>query len=184
MAAGFTFPQQTTCTDLFPTLHAHSIRSCFLPSKSCYHSALSMGSRNPSREATAADEVGTEHPDTEESGEENSLSQPWMRMGPKLGPLCALCKTRLANQLHSDFGKVCSRCAGDIDKDLKEWYWLMLTRPDGTLVSHEIRRRVASYIWGKEAQFSCYCGLCQDKGQAERRRCSGTQATNQAQCKG
>ena len=119
------------------------------------------------------------------SEEESSAGHRWIIMGSQQPPhLCALCKTWLANQLHSVFGKVCSRCSEDIDKDLKEWYWLMLTRPDGTLVSHEIRRRVASYIWGKEAQFSCYCGLCQDKGQAERRRCSGTQATNQAQCKG
>ena len=133
-----------------------------------------MGSRNQSREATAADEVGTEHPDTEESGEESSLSHPWIVMGPKhRTPLCALCKTWLANQQHPEHGAVCIKCKGDIDKDLKVWYWRMLTEPNGSLVSHEIRRLVAGYIWGEEANASCYCGLCQGRWLADGWICSG-----------
>ena len=114
------------------------------------------------------------HHDDETTEEESSVGHLWIIMEPERPPpLCALCKTWLANQLHPGFGEVCSSCKRDIDKDLKEWYWLMLTRPDGSLVSHEIRRLVASYIWGKEANAFCYCGLCQGKWQAKVRVCSG-----------
>ena len=134
----------------------------------------STGTSQPEATAMAAGEGDAGHHGDETSEEESSVGHHWIIMGPEQPlPLCALCKTWLANQLHPDFGEVCSRCRRDIDKDLKEWYWLMLTRPDGSLVSHEIRRLVASYIWGKEANSSCYCGLCQDKWQAKGRVCSG-----------
>ena len=133
-----------------------------------------MDNRNRGTEAMATDDEGAGHHDAEVSEEESSLSHPWIIMGPEQRPpLCALCKTWLANQLHPVFGEVCIKCKRDIDKDLKDWYWLMLTRPDGSLVSHEIRRLVASYIWGKEANASCYCGLCQDRRLADGRVCSG-----------
>ena len=122
----------------------------------------------------AADNEGAEHHDAEESEEESSLSYPWIVMGhEQRTPLCAICKTWLANQRHPVFGAVCIKCKEDIDKDLKDWYWRVLTRPDGSLVSHEIRRLVASYIWGKEANASCYCGRCQDRRLADGRGCSG-----------
>ena len=119
-----------------------------------------MGSRIRNRAAAAAEEVGTEHPDTEESGEENSLIH-WIVLGPKIGPLCALCKTWLATRQHPEHGAVCIKCKGEIDKDLMIWYWGMLKGPNGPAVSHEIRRLIAGYIWGEGANAFCYCGLCQ-----------------------
>ena len=129
---------------------------------------------HPAATAMAAGEGDAGQHGEMTSEEENSAGHRWIIMGSQQPPhLCALCKTWLANHLHSVFGKVCSRCSGHIDKDLKERYWQMLTRPDGSLVNHEIRRLVASYIWGKEANSSCYCGLCQDRWQAKGRVCSG-----------
>ena len=119
-----------------------------------------MGSRIRNRAAAVAEEVGTEHPDTEESGEENSLIH-WIVLGPKIGPLCALCKTWLATRQHPEHGAVCIKCKEAIDKDLMVWYWSMLKEPNGSAVSHEIRRLVAGYIWGEGANAFCYCGLCQ-----------------------
>ena len=133
-----------------------------------------MDNRNRGIEATAADDEGAEHHDSEESEEESSLSHPWIVMGPEhRTPLCALCKTWLAHQQHPEHGAVCNKCKGDIDEDLKVWYWRLLTRSNGSLVSHEIRRLVAGYIWGKEADASCYCGLCQGRWLADGWICSG-----------
>ena len=131
-----------------------------------------MGSRIRNRAAAAAEEEGTEHPDTEKSGEENSLIH-WIVLGPKIGPLCALCKTWLATRQHPEHGAVCIKCKGVIDKDLMVWYWSMLKEPNGSLVSHEIRRLVAGYIWGEGANAFCYCGLCQGSWMSNGWKCYG-----------
>ena len=112
--------------------------------------------------------------DEEMSEEESSAVHHWIIMGPEQPPpLCTLCKAWIADQQHPVFGEVCDRCGGEIEKNLKERYWQMLTRPDGYLINHEIRRLVASYIWGKEANSSCFCGHCQDIWQAKGRVCRG-----------
>ena len=131
-----------------------------------------MVSRLRDRATAAAEEGGTEHPDTAEAGEENRLIH-WIVLGPKIGPLCALCKAWLATRQHAEHGAVCIKCEEVIDRDLMVWYWSMLKEPDGSLVSHEIRRLVAGYIWGEEANASCYCGLCQGKWLADGWICSG-----------
>ena len=132
------------------------------------------GASQPEASTMAAGEGDAGQHGDVTSEEESSAGHRWIIMGPEQPPPCAhYARPWLANQLHPDFGEVCSRCRRDIDKDLKEWYWLMLTRPDGSLVSHEIRRLVASYIWGKEANSSCYCGRCQDRRHAKGRMCSG-----------
>ena len=131
-----------------------------------------MGSRIRNRAAAAAEEVGTEHPDTEESGEENSLIH-WIVLGPKIGPLCALCKTWLAPANIQNMARYASNAKETIDKDLMVWYWSMLKEPNGSAVSHEIRRLVAGYIWGEGANAFCYCGLCQGSWLSNGWKCYG-----------
>ena len=120
-----------------------------------------MGSRNRGRAPTAAEDAGIEHPKSGDSGEENIPNQQWIVLGPKIGPLCTLCKNWLATRHHQDFGAICINCKDTTDGNLITWYWGMLRGPDGIAANHEIRRHIAGYIWGEGANAFCYCGLCQ-----------------------
>ena len=121
-----------------------------------------MGSRSRGRTPTAAVEAEAEHPESDDSGEENRLSRHWIVLGPKNGPLCTMCKTWLATRHHQEYGMICINCKGKIESNLIAWYRGMLGGPNHFVVNSEIMRLIAGYIWGEGANTFCYCGLCQD----------------------
>ena len=121
-----------------------------------------MGSRSRGRTPTAAVEAGAEHPESDDSGEENRLSRHWIVLGPKNGPLCTVCKTWLATRHHQEYGMICINCKRKIESNLITWYRGMLGGPNHFVVNSEIMRLIAGYIWGEGANTFCYCGLCQD----------------------
>ncbi len=101
-----------------------------------------MGSRSRGRAPTAAEDAGIEHPESGDSGEENIPSQQWIVLGPKIGPLCTLCKNGFATRHHQDFGAICINCKETTDSNLITWYWGMLRGPDGIAANHEISESV------------------------------------------